>query len=149
MALRKLCFFTMLAELTTLCRKGLPLRVFRRGNKHWRQHGSHTLAKLGAIRRSILDVGADRPIWPVPTSCGIRSATAPVPGIPLATTSMRQSTRRRGSKHISKLSTQRFRSFKTKTNPVERKSWLRVDGHTRSWLCHRPGWASGSQVFPG
>src|SRR4029077_13606485 len=40
----------------------------------------------------------------------------------LATTSTRQSTRRRGSRHISRLSTQTFRSSKTKTNPGERKS---------------------------
>jgi hypothetical protein len=58
----------------------------------------------------------------LPTSYGIRSPTAPVHGNQLATTSTRQSTRRRGSRHISRLSTQTFRSSKTKTNPGERKS---------------------------
>jgi integrase len=74
----------------------------------WQSHsiGRSAKAELGAIRGSILGAGADRPISPVPTSCGIRSPTAPVHGSPLATTSMRQSRRRSASRRISKLSTQ-------------------------------------------
>jgi hypothetical protein len=67
-------------------------------------------AKLGATRRSVLGAGADRPISMVPTSYGIRSPTAPAPGNPLATTSMRQAMRRRVSRRISRLSTQTFPS---------------------------------------
>ena len=50
--------------------------------------------KARPTRRSILGAGADRPISPVPTPYGIRWLTVPVPGRPLATTSMRQSRRR-------------------------------------------------------
>ena len=68
-----------------------------RGIKHWRQYGSHSLStgrqrQSRAIRRSISDVDADRPISLVPISYGIRTSTAPVHGKRLATTSMRRST---------------------------------------------------------
>ena len=56
--------------------------------------------RLAATRRSILGAGADRPISPVPTSYGIRWLTVPVPGKPLATTSMRQSRRRSASSAV-------------------------------------------------
>jgi hypothetical protein len=54
-------------------------RQCRTGN--WQSHsiGRSAKARLGAIKRSISVVGADRPISPVPTSCGIRSPMAPVP----------------------------------------------------------------------
>jgi hypothetical protein len=67
------------------------------------------------IKRSISDVVAAPRISPVPISCGTRSLTAPVLGSPLATTSMQQSTLRRVSRHISRLSKQTFRSFKIET----------------------------------
>jgi hypothetical protein len=79
-------------------------------------------AKPGVTRRSISDVGAAPPISPVPTSCAIRSPTAHVHGKRLATTSMRQSPLRSGSRHISKLWMPMSWSFRTKTKPVGRKS---------------------------
>jgi hypothetical protein len=93
--------------------------------------------KARATRRSILGAGADRPIFPVPISCGTRSLTAPVHGKRSATISMRRSSPVKASRHTSMLSTQTCPSFTNRTMLVAQKSPTPFISGSLSFSCFR------------